>query len=157
MMKAFVYMLILFLYANSVCWAEIYQYVDEKGRVVFTEIPPTKDAKKYKLSNTSGIVNSRQEVNAASESSFEQQKKYLDYLTQERLERKEKLEQKKMDKAELRAECNSLKAELEDLSYNGSRYYELDSEGNREVVDYEVIQQRKDNIKEFIKNNCSNV
>ena len=130
--------------------AEIYKTVDEDGNVVFTEIPPNKDAEEYKVSKDNNV---QQHVNPDT-SSIESQKKYLDYLTQERLERKEKLEKEKTEKAELRGKCDTAAAQLEELNQAGSRYYDVDENGNRVVVDYEVIEDTRNNLQNFIKRNC---
>ena len=130
--------------------AEIYKTVDENGNVVFSEIPPTIDAKKYEVSKDNNV---KKNVNPDT-SSLENQKKYLDYLTQERIERKEKLQEKKMEQAELQAQCNEARAQLEYLNGAGSRYYDVDEQGNRVIVGYEEVEAEMNKYKNFIKRNC---
>ena len=48
--------LLIFIVNTSV--AEIYKTIDEKGRVVFTQFPPTKDAQEYKIKGISNTANS---------------------------------------------------------------------------------------------------
>ena len=81
----------------------------------------------------------------------------MDYLTRERLDRKEKHELKKQEKAELRTKCLRVKADLQDLDQGGINYYELDDQGNRVDVEYEKIENRKNRLRNFLKRNCSHV
>ena len=134
-------------------FAEIYKTYDENGRVVFTQIPPSKDAKEYKASKGNPV----ESTPSANTSRLEEQKKYLDYLTQERLERKETHEQKKIEKAEQEARCHSARAQIEDLNQAGSRYYELDEEGNRVVLDYEKIEMQTSQLKDYVNRHCNGI
>ena len=130
--------------------ADIYKTIDENGRTVFSQIPPSKDAQKYQVSKENNVSNQSQ----SNSSTREKQKKYLDYLTDERLERKEKKEKKKQEENELQEKCRIAKSELGDLNQAGSRYYELDEQGNRVVIGYERIEALKSNIQNFIQGNC---
>ena len=133
--------------------AEIYKTYDENGRVVFTQIPPSKDAKEYKAAKGNPV----ESTPATNTTRLEEQKKYLDYLTQERLERKESIEQKKIEKAEQQARCHTARAQIEDLNQAGSRYYELDEQGNRVVPDYERIESKTNQLKDYVNRHCSGI
>ena len=143
------------LVVSSASLSEIYKYTDERGRVVYSQIPPEKDAKEYSLSE--GNSNNSGVTDQSSQSNFKQKKKYLDYLTEERLERKEKQEKKKQQKAELRNKCQNMRAELQYLEQGGGRYYELDEDGNRIDIGYEKVEEAMNDIRNYLKSNCSNV
>lgn len=149
MLKAFIVIVCLIL--PSTVLAEIYKTYDENGRVVFTQIPPSKDAEEYKASKGNPV----EAIPDGNTSRLKEQKKYLEYLAEERLERKEKIDQKKTEKAELQAKCNSARAQLEDLNGAGPRYYELDEDGNRAIVDYEKIEATNNNLKNYIRTHCN--
>ncbi len=142
--------LLLFALIPSPGKAEIYKTIDENGRTVFSQIPPSKDAQKYQVSKENNVSNQ----SSSNTSTLEKQKKYLDYLTDERLERKEKKAKKKQEENELQEKCRIAKSELGDLNQAGSRYYELDEQGNRVVIGYERIEALKSNIQNFIQGNC---
>ena len=146
-----VFVVIVCLLLPPMALAEIYKTYDENGRVVFTQIPPSKDAEEYQTLKDNPV----EATPAGNTSRLKEQNKYLEYLEEERLERKEKFDQKKTEKAELQAKCNSVKAQLEDLSGAGSRYYELDEDGNRVVVGYEKIEQQKNYFQQYINQNCN--
>ena len=78
-------------------------------------------------------------------------------MTQERLERKESIEQKKIEKAEQQARCHTARAQIEDLNQAGSRYYELDEQGNRVVLDYERIESKTNQLKDYVNRHCSGI
>lgn len=157
MKSALTIFIILLLSGESI--AEIYKSVDENGNITFSQIPPSNDAPEYKVKKLQGSVSrsSQSGIDQQNYSSPEKQKRYLDYLTQERLDRKQQREEKKLQKAERRDNCYRMRAELEDLNQAGARYYDLDREGNRVVIAYERIQARKDEINEFLGKNCSGV
>ncbi len=130
--------------------ADIYKTIDENGRTVFSQIPPSKDAQKYQVSKENNVSNQ----SSSNTSTIEKQKKYLDYLTDERLERKEQKDKIKREKKEQQDKCNLAKADLEELNRAGSRYYELDDQGNRVVIGYERIEAEINDLKNYIKGNC---
>ena len=155
-MKSALTICIIFLLTEN-SFAEIYKSVDENGKVTFSQIPPSNDAPEYKVKIQQGSGSNSSQANQTSSSSKDKQKRYLNYLTQERLDRKQKREEKKLQKAELRDNCLRMRSELEDLNQAGSRYYDLDEDGNRVVIEYERIQERKDQLSEFLRKNCSGV
>lgn len=155
-MKSALTICIIFLLTGN-SFAEIYKSVDEDGKVTFSQIPPSNDAPEYKVKIHKGAESHSPGLDQKNISSADRQKRYLNYLTQERLERKEKREEKKQQKAELRNNCKRVRYELEDLNQAGSRYYDLDENGNRVVIGYERIQARKDQLSDFLRKNCSDV
>ncbi len=142
--------LLLFALIPSPGKAEIYKTIDENGRTVYSQIPPSKDAQKYQVSKENNVSNNNQSTT----STLVGEKKYLDYLTDERLERKEQKDKIKREKKEQQDKCNLAKADLEELNRAGSRYYELDDQGNRVVIGYERIEAEINDLKNYIKGNC---
>ena len=90
-------------------------------------------------------------------SSLEIQKKYSDYLEQERLERKEQRDQKKQKKAEARSKCHNIQAQLSDMEQGGILYYELDENGERKFVSDERVEAKKNKLRDYLKKNCRGV
>ena len=89
--------LIVLLCVCGVSHAEIYKWVDKNGKVHYSQTPPDKSAEKMDIENEPEISTDSYQ-NEQSPSSIESQKRYSDYLEQERLERKEKRDQKKKEK-----------------------------------------------------------
>ncbi len=149
MLKVFI--VIVYQLLPSAVLAEIYKTYDENGRVVFTQIPPSNNAEEYKASKGNPVG----ATPADNSSRLKEQKKYLEYLAEERLERKKVKEKKKNEEAELQVQCYSAKAQLQDLNQAGSRYYELDENGDRVVIGYEKIEKEINDLKNFINRNCN--
>lgn len=140
-------------------FAEIYRSIDKDGNVTFSQTPPSNDAPEYQIntdqSNAAGAGQNKQA--SPPPSSFDKQKRYLDYLTRERLERGEKRAQKKLQKAQLRNKCYRARAQLEDLSQARLVYYGLDQDGNKVIVEDDDIQHRKNQLNNFLSQNCSGI
>ena len=140
--------------ACNLSYSEIYKWTDEKGKVHYSQTPPSESAEKIDIpSTTETPSNTNNGINAPA-SNIENQKKYSDYLEQERLERKEKREQKKQQKAEAREKCHRVRAELEDMNQGGILYYELGEDGERNVVDETRINARKEKLRKYLRSNC---
>lgn len=147
-------LLVVLLCACGIGHAEIYKWVDKKGKVHYSQTPPDKSAEKMDIEHDTEI-NTDSYQNDQSPSSIESQKRYSDYLEQERLERKEKRDQKKKEKEEARAKCNSIRAQLADMEQGGILYYELDKDGERKFVSDQRVEARKKRLRDHLKRNCS--
>ena len=136
--------------------SEIYKWVDENGKVHYSQTPPDQSAEKMDIepSEESGTTPYQVEQNP---SSVDSQKKYSDYLEQERLDRKEKRAQKKKEKEEARSKCNGVRAQLSDMEQGGILYYELDKDGERQFVSDDRVEARKNNLRDYLKRNCGGV
>ena len=151
--QSIVLLLVLGL-ACGTAYAEIYKWVDENGKVHYTQTPPGNSAEKMDIKEQETTTTTVPGQQNQSPSSLENQKKYSDYLEQERLERKEKREQKKQEKAEARSKCHSVRAQLGDMEQGGILYYELDENGERKFVADQRIETRKNKLRDYLRKNC---
>ena len=153
--KQFVTLFVL-LCTCGTSYGEIYKWVDENGKVHYTQTPPSKSAEKMDIEHDTEI-DAGSYQNNQSPSSIESQRKYSDYLEQERLERKEKREQKKKEKEEARSKCNNVRAQLGDMEQGGILYYELDKDGERKFVSDDRVDARMKKLRNYLKKNCGGV
>lgn len=139
-----------------VCHGEIYKWVDKKGKVHYSQTPPSDKAEKIEIdnNNNSSALPEANGSDSRPASSVDSQKRYSDYLEQERLERKENREAKKQEKAKLRSRCNNTRAELQDMNQGGILYYELDEAGERKFIEEERIEAKKKQLRDYLKRNC---
>ncbi len=151
--------LLLLYLASGLCHGEIYKWVDERGKTHYSQTPPGKNAEKIEIDQRSQPQTNQPAGGTFKRplSSVENQKKYSDYLEQERLERKEKREKKLQQRAEQRTKCIRTKADLDDMNQGGILYYELDENGERKVVEDQRVNARKRKLSDYLKKNCSGV
>ena len=152
--KALSRVLFLAFLMAGLCQGEIYKWVDENGKVHFSQTPPNDEAEKIDVGNSSEALPATNNNVDQIPSSVDNQKRYSDYLEQERLERKEKREAKKQKKAELRSKCHNARAELSDMNQGGILYYELDENGERKFVEDKRVEAKKDQLRNYLKRNC---
>ncbi len=148
--------LLILLCACGFSQGEIYKWVDENGKVHYSQTPPDKSAEKMDIEHDAESSTESHQNNQAP-SSIENQRRYSDYLEQERLERKEQREQKKKEKEEARTKCNNVRAQLSDMEQGGILYYELDKDGERKFVDEERVEARKSKLRNYLNRNCGGV
>ena len=148
--------LLMLVCVSGNAYSEIYKWVDENGKVHYTQTPPGKSAEKMDIKHHDDAGTEPNKQNQFP-STLENQKKYSDYLEQERLERKEKREQKKQEKAEARSKCHGVRAQLGDMEQGGILYYELDENGERKFVSDQRVEARKNKLREYLKRNCGGV
>lgn len=147
-------MVLMFSVVCGAIHAEIYKWVDENGKVHYTQTPPGKSAEKMDIKEQETTTSTVPGQQDHAPSSLENQKKYSDYLEQERLERKEKREQKKQEKAEARSKCHNARAQLGDMEQGGILYYELDENGERKFVADQRVEARKNKLRDYLRKNC---
>ena len=140
------------MFSNGLLATDIYRTEDENGRVHFSQIPPYKDAQKIQLKGSQHINKPALVDSPASRQ--EQQRRYSNFLESERLERKERREKVKQEKAELKANCHTVRADLEDIKQGGVQYYDLDENGNRVYIDESRVEARKRRLQEYLSKNC---
>jgi len=152
MMYQFIRSLIIiavFLVGNTVC-AEIYKWVDERGKVQFSQTPPNPSAEKVEIKNSqsTATTNTQSDVSSA-----EKEKRYLDYLRQERIDREISKAEKDEQQAKLQARCNRSLADYNDLDAGG-RFYELNAQGKRVYLSDQQIDEEKEKLKKFLDSSC---
>lgn len=154
-MKFYAILIMIFAFCNSANSADVYRIVDENGRIQYSQIPPYEGAEKIKIK---GVVGSGAQATPVDQATLqERQKRYSDYLESERLERKNKREQVKKEKAKLAANCHSVRAELEDMNQGGIQYYDLDENGERVYIDESRVKAKKTRLKTYLDKNCKSI
>lgn len=143
------------MFSHTVTATDIYRFVDEDGRVQYSQFPPYKDAEKIHIK--ADHKNSHASNNSSQSSLRERQEKYSNYLKSERLERKQKRQQIKQEKAELAANCYSVRADLEDMQQGGVIYYDLDENGDRVYIDESRIEEKKQRLSRYLDKNCKTI
>jgi len=155
MKKNYAVLIIIFAFCSAANCADVYRIVDKNGRVQYSQIPPYKGAEKVKIK---GAISSDAQTNPVDQATLqERQKRYSDYLESERLERKNKREQVKKERAELAANCHSVRADLEDMSQGSIQYYDLDENGERVYIDESRVEAKKVNLKKYLDKNCKSI
>lgn len=138
-------------------FAEIYEWVDEKNRKHYTQIPPEDKSKIIRVIGKPSSASQSSSNGRTAKESADSARAYSDYLQSERLERKEKREEKKQQLSKLKKYCNQLRAELKDFKQGGVQYYELDDNGERVIWSDDRLQQEINLLQDQIKSECSSV
>ena len=144
---------ISFLLISSNASAEIYKWVDANGKVHYSDRKV--DAAAVKLDVSTGatsIGKSSQDV----EQRLMQQKKYLNYLSTERVERQEERHALEQEKAKQKKYCAAIKDQLRNYTEVHARWYELDEQtGERKYISDAELETRKQELQAEIKSSCS--
>lgn len=145
--------LISFVVLNGAAFAEVFKWVDEYGKVHYSDRKI--DASAVELNVSTGAASlgqSSQDV----EQRLMQQKKYLNYLQSERLERKEKRVELEQQKAKQKKYCASLQDRLKSYIEENVRWYELNKEsGERTFISDAELEKRKQELQAEINSSCS--
>ncbi|MFK7816056.1 MAG: DUF4124 domain-containing protein [Gammaproteobacteria bacterium] len=146
--------------------AEIFKWVDADGKVHFSDRKISSQAQKVNVKTGAKTLNkndvdknivsnvSQDDQNA--EQRLLQQKKYVNFLTSERLERQEKRKEAQQEKDKKRKLCAAMQDQLNGYTQGNYRWYELNEEtGERDFLADEKIEARKHELQSDIKSNCS--
>ena len=133
--------------------AEVFKWVDANGKVHYSDRKTDPSAKEIDVSTgklTIGTSNSDVDQRLAN------QNKYLNYLQSERLERKEKRNQRKAQQEKKNQYCATLKDQLRSFTEERAHWYELDeATGDRRYISDAELEQQKQELQTEIKTNCS--
>lgn len=156
--------------------AEIFKWVDADGKVHFSDRKISSEAQKINVktgteSSSKNQASKNQDstadnnaVNNATtteddqsvEQRLLQQKKYVNFLASERIERKEKRQQAKQEKDKKIKLCNAMQDQLNGYTQGNYRWYELNEEtGERTFLEDDKIEAKKQQLQSDIKSNCS--
>ena len=154
---------LLAIMLSSAANAEIFKWVDANGKVHYSDRKISSQAQKVNVKT--GTKTHRQNSDAASniaqgnqtaEQRLLQQKKYVNFLASERIERKEKRQQAQEEKDKKTKLCNAMKDQLNGYTQGNYRWYELDEKtGERNFITDDKIEAKKQELQSDIKSNCS--
>lgn len=128
--------------------AEVYKWVDENGKVHFSQTPPNHSADKVEVENNPSAINDEDNSNAK-----QKEKRYLEYLRQERLDKETKKAKEYEERAKLQARCERKLADYEDLQAGG-RFYQLNDQGERIFLSNDQMNDAKKRLKLFLDKSC---
>jgi hypothetical protein len=161
-----------FVLMSGVAHAEIFKWVDENGKVHFSDRKTSPKAQTVNVKTGAKTLGQNdgqkdgqkdgQDVdqNASNDQSPEEyllnQKKYVNFLTSERLERQEKRQAAQQEKDKKRKLCAAMQDKLKGFTDGNIRWYELDEKtGERVFASDDQINIRKQELQSEIKSNCS--
>ncbi len=150
---------------SSTAQAEIFKWVDADGKVHFSDRKISSQAQKVNIKtgaktlgqndNGNDVNNNVVQGSQSVEQRLLEQKKYVNYLTSERLERQEKRQQAQQEKDKKQKLCNAMQDQLNGYTQGNYRWYELDEEtGERIYTSDDQIEARKLELQSDIKSNC---
>ena len=145
--------LITFVLASGTASAEIFKWVDGNGKVHYSDRKTDSSAEKLNVTTgTTSLGQSSQDV----EQRMMQQKKFLNYLQSERLDRKEKRAKEENQKAKLRKYCATLQDQLKSYTEDHVNWYDFDEEtGERRYLSDSELEKLKQDLRAEIKSSCS--
>lgn len=155
-----------FILMSGAVHAEIFKWVDADGKVHFSDRKISSQAQKVNVKTGAktlkkndvdkNIVSNVSQDDQSAEQRLLQQKKYVNFLTSERLERQEKRKEAQQEKDKKRKLCATMQDQLKGYTQGNYRWYELDEEtGERNFLADEKIEARKQELQSDIKSNCS--
>jgi len=139
--------IVFFLFCVSHANAEVYKWIDENGKVVYSDKPTSSDADKIKIKSSpvqDPVVQGRNE----------KQNKLLNVMQQERDERNDLKKEEKGKKEEQMKICADARKELQEIKDASYLYRETDDPNNPEIITDEERKAEQLKYEKFIKKNC---
>ncbi|NNC68277.1 MAG: DUF4124 domain-containing protein [Gammaproteobacteria bacterium] len=142
-----------FILFSGAAHAEIFKWVDANGKVHYSDRKISTQAQKVNVkTGASTIGQDTQSV----EQRLVQQKKYINFLQSERLERQEKRQEAQQEKDKKHKLCAAMQDQLKGYTHGNYRWYELDEKsGDRQYLADDQIEAKKQELQAEIKSNCS--
>ncbi len=142
-----------FILLSGAAHAEIFKWVDANGKVHYSDRKISTQAQKVNVkTGASTIGQDTQSV----EQRLVQQKKYVNFLQSERLERQEKRQEAQQEKDKKHKLCAAMQDQLKGYTHGNYRWYELDEKsGDRQYLADDQIEAKKQELQAEIKSNCS--
>jgi hypothetical protein len=117
-------------YLNMPAHAEIYKWTDEQGRVHFSDKPAGENTSQYHLRTPASTSSSSNEVTPGDAERRIKQRKLMESLEADRLEKEQAAAKQKQQQAARGRKCQYARAELR-ASKNANLIYDYDAQGNR--------------------------
>jgi hypothetical protein len=148
MNKVFI-ILLLFFSVNTIVFAEIFKWTDEKGNVHYGD-KPTSTSQQLDINEEES---SPRPVNKSDETRVERRRKLTEAMTEDRLDKEKKKSQEKKKKAKLSRKCMYAKDTLRRNEKAGS-LYNFDKQGNRYTLSDEQRIRSIKSLKKKINKYC---
>jgi hypothetical protein len=117
-------------YLNMPAHAEIYKWTDEQGRVHFSDKPPGENTSQYHLRTPASTSSSSNEVTPGDAERRIKQRKLMESLEADRLEKEQAVAKQKQQQAARERKCQYARAELR-ANKDANLIYDYDAQGNR--------------------------
>lgn len=131
--------------------AEVYKWVDEKGRVHYSDRPEAGSqavtVKQYRTPNKP-VATGEDEL-----SREEKRQRIIDMLEEDRLEKNKQRAKEKKQRLARKRECNQLK-DYQRHADRASRLYRLDKEGNRVFMSNDQREKSQQRLRKQMKKAC---
>ena len=148
-----VFLLLGMIILSGTAHAEIFKWVDANGKVHYSDRKMTTQAQT--LNVKTGATTIGQNTDDV-EQRLVQQKKYVNFLQSERIERQEKRQEVKAAEDKKKKLCATLNDQLKSYTQGRYRWYELDEvTGERVFITDDQIEAKKAELQTEIKSNCS--
>ena len=143
------------LVTSMLVQADIYKWVDKDGNTHYSQSAPDKSSKKMDLPSTSIKTKDRE----ANKERVKDLQKFLKALDEDKQADK-KMEQENNRRLQQAKDyekyCKELRNELRDMEIGGVVWYELDGHGERRFFSDKEVKQKKQNLRDRVKNECEN-
>jgi len=126
--------------------ADIYKWLDEYGRIHYSDNPQSKNATKMTIKKTV--------TGSSGQQRQEKRQKLLDIYQEDREKRHAEREEQKKLKAERLANCNKFKKQLEGTRQAAFLFEETDDPYNPRILSAEERKQAEQVIEEAVKKWC---
>lgn len=141
-----------FVFISSAVHAEVFKWVDENGKVHYSDRKISSKAQKVNVkTGAQTLGQDGQEVKQR----LLQQQKYVNYLQSERIERQEKRQAVQQQEDKKKKLCAAMKDQLKGYTEGSYRWYELDeTSGERKFLSDDQLNAKKQELRTEIKSNC---
>ncbi|MGA7595702.1 MAG: DUF4124 domain-containing protein [Gallionella sp.] len=146
------FLLIILILASANSFAEVNKWVDDEGRVHYSDQPPPPDVRAEALRSASDS-GSASGVAATGEHTFVQQEAALKRAQQAQQADAAQAAAKQATADALKANCEVARNNLRSLQ-SGARIMDINASGERNYLDDSQRQQRIDKVQQDISNLC---
>jgi hypothetical protein len=130
----------------------IYRWVDENGRVHFSDRPVAEEAEQVEIRNSTPPSSGREARPATADERRVKQQKLLDVYRQEREEKAEARKKAKQEEAEREKRCAYARDRLQ--RYRVSRIYEPQADGSRRFYSDAERETAIANLEKQVRQSC---
>jgi hypothetical protein len=120
--------------------AEVYKWIDEQGRVHYSDRPPTEDAPAYHLRTPTSADDDSPRSTPTDAERRARQKKLSDSLEADRREMEQAESKRKQQQAKREHNCKLARRDL-NAAQRTNRIFDYDQQGNK--VYYDEVQRQK--------------
>lgn len=135
---------LLLLITPSLGWSEAYRWVDENGRVHYTQTPPP--------SGEYGRVAPAPPPSGSSPN-LDQLRDYNDAADKGRLKERQQTQKKAEEQARQQQRCTQAKQRLA-LFESGGQFYSMDEKGERTFLNSQQVDQRRMDARTSVDERC---